>query len=41
MGICSADLQYYAPTFKARTLYCNAANTDLDHTVLLIGYTDT
>ena len=41
IAICSADLQYYAPTQKARTLYCNINNTVLDHTVLLIGYTAT
>lgn len=41
IAVCSADLQYYAPTQKVRTLFCNVKNTVLDHTVLLIGYTAT
>jgi len=40
--ICSTDLKSYAPKSNSdRTLSCNKDNLYTDHSVLLIGYTET
>ncbi len=43
-AVCGADLAFYSPsspTTSARTLKCKPSNTIIDHSVLLVGYTET
>jgi C1A family cysteine protease len=41
IGVCAIDFTDYAPTDSNRTLKCNPNNRELDHAVLLVGYTTT
>lgn len=44
IAICSKDLYSYYPTSNKegkRTLKCNSSNLKVDHSVLLVGYTET
>lgn len=41
VNLCSKDLQFYSPISTSRTLFCTSNATRRDHTVLLIGYTET
>jgi C1A family cysteine protease len=41
VNLCSKDLQFYAPNSGSRTLSCTSGQTNRDHTVLLVGYTET
>ncbi len=43
-AVCGTDLSFYYPgstNESSRTLHCNPASRVIDHSVLLVGYTET